>query len=213
MQSTGCARGDADFHYALLHGQILEKMVTPSQYTQILNFFHDGFLDRLDQERGFVYRGSHTPAYGWIGRLNSLGYVVPLTESIWNSWWSLETCGQAVCALMYLSGLIYAMGENPIFKAWTREDGGGGPYLWEGDSGIYDRGWLPANLDFFRRTLTVDYFGQKVKEAANRLVNEPEAGVAAKIASDYTALSWAVEIRIAILLERLAEVNPLYLDW
>src|SRR6266700_1958527 len=103
-----------------------------------------------------------------MSRFNSLGLVTPIIEQIWNSWWSISTCGQAVSALMYLSGLMYPTDENPIFKPWTPDKGGGGPYLWENDSGIFDQGWLPTNLDFFRRTLNVDYFRGKVKDACQR---------------------------------------------
>jgi hypothetical protein len=82
LRNVGCAVGDAEFHYALFRGQTLDKLVTPSQRTQILTFFHDGFLDRVDAERGFIYRDSQTPAYGWMYRFNSLGLVTPLTERI-----------------------------------------------------------------------------------------------------------------------------------
>lgn len=213
MNSVGCAVGDAEFHYSLFHGQILEKHVTPSQHDQIFTFFHDGFLDRIDEERGFIYRDSHTPAYGWMHRFNSLGLITPLTEPIWNSWWSMNSCGQAVSALMYLSGLMYGRGENPIFKPWTKKHGGGGPYLWENDSQIFDSGWLPANLDFFRRTLTVDYLGQKAREASERLATEPEAELANQIYKDYERFAEDVEIRIEYLIERLEAPHGVYFDW
>src|SRR5258708_6989211 len=35
LGGTDCAVGDAEFHYALLHGQVLEKMVAPKQQMQI----------------------------------------------------------------------------------------------------------------------------------------------------------------------------------
>ena len=213
LRNVGCAVGDAEFHYALFRGQILEKHVTDSQRGQIYTFFRDGFLDRIDEERGFIYRASETPAYGWMHRFNSLGLVTPLIEPIWNSWWSMESCGQAVSAIMYLSGLIYAQGENPIFKAWTKKRGGGGPYLWENDSQIFDIGWLPVNVDFFQRTLTTEYLGQKAREASRRLDGEPEAELANKIATDFEQYSENVAIRLLILFERLAARHAVYADW
>ena len=116
MRNEDCAVGDAEFHSALHHGQILEKQVTPDQRDQIYSFFHDGFLDRLDQERGFVASKRQIPAQSWIRRFNSLGLVTPLIERIWHSWWRLESPGQAVSALIYLSSLIYDDRENPVFS-------------------------------------------------------------------------------------------------
>jgi hypothetical protein len=211
LRNVGCAVGDAEFHYALFRGEILEKYVTPDQRNQIFTFFHDGFLDCLDEQRGFIYQDVQPPASGWISRFNSLGLVTTLTEPIWNSWWSMDSCGQAVSALIYLSGLMYGRGENPIFKPWAKKYGG--LYVWENDSYIFDHGWLPANLDFFRRTLTVDYLGQKAREASQRLANEPEAEMANKIYEDYEQLAEDVEIRIEYLLERLAAINVVYFDW
>jgi hypothetical protein len=112
MRSTACAQGDAEFHYALARGQVLEKHVTADQREQIFDFFRDGFLDRLDKERGFIYQAQLTPAYGWMMRLNSLGLVTPLIEPIWNAWWSMNSSGQAVSALMYLSGLMYGQSRT-----------------------------------------------------------------------------------------------------
>ena len=213
LRSEDCAQGDAEFHVALFRGRILEKMVSPAQRNLILTFFHDGFLDRLDQERGFISSPVDAPAYGWMRRFNSLGLVTPLIERIWTSWWSMQSCGQAVSALMYVSGLMYGRGENPIFKVPPGSKVGGVPLLWENDSYIFDAGWLPVNLDFLRRTLNVTYLGQKVQDAALRLTGEPESEIARTLARDFERVAWAVEIRIEYLLARLAEADPRYFDW
>ena len=52
---------------------------------------------------------------------------------------------------MYASGLIYLKGENPIYKASTPERGGGGPYLTEIDSPLFDRAWREG------REMTLEY--------------------------------------------------------
>src|SRR6266853_497341 len=62
MDNTGCGVGDAEFHNGVLLGNVFQKMMTPDQQMQVYQFFKDSFLARLDQERGFVYRGSKTPA-------------------------------------------------------------------------------------------------------------------------------------------------------
>lgn len=213
LRNQDCAQGDAEFHYALHRGQILDTQVTPTQRELIFTFFHDGFLDRLDQERGFVGSRLDAPAFAWMRRFNSLGLVTPLIERIWTSWWSMQSPGQAVSALMYASGLLYGQGQNPVFVVKREQKVGGVPPLWESDSYISDAGWLPANLDFLRQTLTLDYLGLKVAAAAQRLVGEPEAVLAQQIARDYERLAPDAEIRILYLLARLAEPAPLYFDW
>lgn len=208
MRNHDCSQGDAEFHYALTHGQILEKMLTPAQRDRVFDFFHDGFLDRLDQERGFVASPGQPPAYSWMWRFNSLGLVAPIIERIWTSWWNMETPGQAVSALMYASGLMFRQGENPVFPSLP----GGAPPLWERDSYIFDSGWLPENLDFLWRTLTVDYLREKVAEAARRLATEPESAMASRLEGDFARRAETVESRIGSLLLLLVEPAPCIVD-
>src|SRR5258708_5497542 len=110
MRNRDCAVGDAEFHYGLLRGQVLEKMLAPTQQQKVFTFFHDGFLDRVDQERGLIEVDSKWLPHAWLQRFNSLGLVVPIIEQIWESWWSLSSRGQAVSALIYLSNLMYDKG-------------------------------------------------------------------------------------------------------
>ena len=104
-------------------------MLSPEERAAIDEFFRDSFLERLDAERGFVYSGGHTPAYGWMSRFNSVGLITPRIDLLWEPWWSIDTPGRAVAVLQYCSGLMYRKGANPFFAAWTAEHGGGGPYL------------------------------------------------------------------------------------
>ena len=93
MANAPCSHGNSEFHHGLHRGNVLEKMVTPERRDAIHEFFRDSFSERLDAERGFIYVGSKTPAYGWIHRFNSLGVVIPRIDLLWDSWWSLETPG------------------------------------------------------------------------------------------------------------------------
>ena len=184
MKNVRCSHGDSEFHYGVHVGKVLEKMVTPRQRQAIYEFFRDSFLERLDTERGFVYSGSKTPAYRWMGRFNSLAVIAPVVELLWTPWWSLETPGRAVAALQYCSGLMYPEGDNPLFPAWTKEQGGGGPYLCLNDGHLHDAGWMTANLDFLSGTLTVDYVKDKVRGAVARLREEPEYETARRLETD-----------------------------
>lgn len=203
MRNDSAERGDADLHRSLLRGQILTKMVTPEQRQAIYQFMHDAFIERLENERGFIYAASSTPAYGWMYRFNSIGLVIPIIDRIWDSWWRLDHPGKAVCAIMWASGLIYDEGENPIFGAWTRELGGGGPYLTESDSQIYDSAWLPENLEFLRGTLSSRYLHTKLVQATETLRGEPEHPVALTVTNQAAERLEMLEGRIATLLHDL----------
>ncbi len=213
MNNQPCSHGDSEFHYGLYRGNVLEKMVAPQQRQAIYHFLSDSFLERLNSERGFVYAGMRTPAYAWICRFNSLGIVMPQIDWIWDAWWSLDTPGRAVAALQYCSDLMYLEGENPLFPAWTKEQGGGGPYIWANDSHLYDVGWLPCNLDFLRTTLTLDFVDSKLCQAANRLSDQPEAERARQMLNDFSAASELVELRVTELPELLSRVPSPVEGW
>jgi hypothetical protein len=42
------------FHFALRQGQILKKMLSPRERQSLLEFFRDGFLDRIEKECDFA---------------------------------------------------------------------------------------------------------------------------------------------------------------
>jgi hypothetical protein len=211
MRSEACSHGDSEFHRSLVHGRILERMLTDRRRADVDAFFRDSFLTRLDAERGFQ-RAAGTPVPGWVGRLNSPAMIMPRIESIWNSWWKVDTPGRAVCALVYVSGLAYLPGENPLLAPWTRERGFGGPLVWCNDSHIHDEPWLPANLEFFRATFTPDYVIAKAAQAADRLAAEPEGATARCVADDARRNRALVESRVAELPTLLQGERPNGLD-
>ena len=194
LQNVGCSHGDSDFHLGVHRGHVFERL-TPQQRTSVYEFFRDSFLVRLDQERGLVYRGSKTPAYGWMHRFNSLGSIMPRIDLLWDSWWSLDTPGRAVAAIQYCSGLMYFEGENPIFAMWTPESGGGGPGLWESDT-LVPIVWLPENVELLRKTLTATFVTERVRTAVTVLANEPEHSQAKQVGNDLERCGETVRSRI-----------------
>jgi hypothetical protein len=196
--------GDADFHRALINGDILGKMLSDAEREKLFTFFRDGFLDRLDRERGFKFVRPGRSAQGWISRFNSLGLVAPVIADAWTQWWAFNSPGQAVCAVMYATGLVYLKGENPIYLPWTPQDGGGGPYLTEWDASCFDRGWLESNLRFMRQTLSVDYVLERLNAAAQMLDAEPESDMAHRVEQDAQQRQEVVAIRIDDLVNNLA---------
>jgi hypothetical protein len=212
MRGEEAARGGADFHYALMQGQISEKMLSPKERESLVQFFRDGFLDRVEAQGDLSCDPGSRIANAWISRFNSLGIVAPVIGQIWDDWWMLNHPGKTRCAVMYASGLVYLKGENPIYGAWTPERGGGGPYLTQSDSSIFDRAWRDDNLAFLKAILSVDYVTARLGESARKLEAYPEAKVASQVANDAKRRADVIELRIGDLLENLARVPPEQ-DW
>jgi hypothetical protein len=196
LRNQSCSHGDSEFHYGVYQGRVFEKMLTPQQRADVFEFFRDSFLIRLDRERGFLYRGSGTPAYGWIHRFNSLGRIMPRIDLLWDSWWSLATPGRAVAAIQYCSGLMYFEGENPLFGKWTPESGGGGPHLWENDTLIHDVGWMPENAQFLEKALNVQFVIDTIRKAVAMLANQPEHSRAMQVENDLADRIEIIESRV-----------------
>lgn len=206
--NESCSHGDSEFHYGLFHGNVLEKMLTPRQRIQIADFLCESLMERLDAERGLTFAGSGASAFGWMSRLNSLGIVMPIIPRIWEAWWSLDTVGRAVAAIQYLSGFMYFDGENPIFKMWTPEKGGGGPYLWANDSCIFDAGWMPENVDYLADVLNAEFVEDQLKQAVAKLEGQPEHAKAQRLTEDIVDRRELVESRTAELPTLLCERHP-----
>lgn len=196
MRNESSELGGSEFHHAILHGQVLEKMLTTDQRQRCFDFFKDSYLDRLDVERGFRYTRPGNSANAWIFRFNSIGLVAPVVSELWTSWWSMRSLGHAVSAIMYASGLIYLKGENPIYLPWTRDDGGGGPYLTEWDASEFDHVWLDENLRFLGSILTTEYILERVSYAATLLRDQPESELARRVAADAQERTDIIAVRI-----------------
>jgi hypothetical protein len=214
MRDDPASRGDSDFHYSLMRGQITEKMLSEDECCSLYEFFCDGVLDRIEAQHGFAIEqtrasrsSSSTAKNAWIYRLNTLGIVAPVVRPIWEPWWTLDHPGKAICAIMYASGLVYLKGENPIYGAWTPERGGGGPYLTEIDSPLFDWTWRAENLSFLKSTLSVEYIVNKLDQAANQLAAHPELPLARQVADDAKGRKEVIEIRISDLLDNLARAD------
>jgi hypothetical protein len=203
MRNEDAAVGDADLHHALLHGNILTKMLDETERQRLFEFFADGFLDRVELERDFSCERPKNSSNAWIGRFNSIGLVAPIIPKIWTDWWSMDSPGKAVCAMMYASGLIYWPGENPIYLPWTPAKGGGGPYLTEWDSNEFDNVWLDSNVSFMRSVLTPAYIIERMDAAASTLRSGAGSSLATQIANDARSRGNDIEIRIDALLENL----------
>ena len=94
---------------------------------------------------------------------------------------------------------MYFEGDNPLFPAWSKENGGGGPYIWANDTMIYDAGWMACNLEFLRTTFTVAFVKEGVARAVARLRGEPEWERARRLEDDIPGCQELLTLRIAEL--------------
>ena len=223
MRDDSAAYGDSDFHYSLMQGEILKTMLAESERQSLYDLFCDGMLDRIEAERGFVCSEAQTQeplvrrarnADLWILRLNTLGIVAPVIRRIWEPWWKVDHPGRAVSAVTYASGLVYLAEENPLFGGWRAAGrGGGGPFLTEIDSSIFDWAWREDNLAFLRGVLSVDYVIAKLEQSATVLSDCPESTLAQRVTNDAKTRRDIIEIRIDDLLENLSKVQHLKQRW
>lgn len=173
---SGVCAGDSDFLKAL-SGDNWGTVCSAGQVEGVYEILTDGFLDRLDQQRGFNEPETEfevddpSSKYNWIGRFHSLGYILPSIQSLWDRWWKFDTPGKAVAALEY--AWCFASNEDEHDEIDRAIPSLVGPDA-EPDAGIYGRGWKPESVDFLRSRLTFEYLLEGAERAAAKLWNLPE---------------------------------------
>ncbi|MBN9658440.1 MAG: hypothetical protein J0H49_09690 [Acidobacteria bacterium] len=192
LQDKAAASGQADFHFALVEGEVAERMLSAQERNALNAFLVDGLLDRIEATGSL-----HHSDPGWIARFNSLGFVAPVILQIWEDWWLLDSPGKALSAVQYASGLVYRQEENPLH----------GAPLASNDSWISGRAWRNDNLTFLREVLTVDHVRNKLHAAATALWQHPEAKVAGQIAADAGTRGDTIRARIGDLLANLSSAE------
>lgn len=113
------------FYPVLANKHVIDLYLPPRQSAAVSDFMRESILEEIDDQRGLSYRGMASRPYRWIGALTTYGVFLPDIERLWTEWWSISTVGKAVAAVQYISCLMYAKGENPVFAPWTPDDGGG----------------------------------------------------------------------------------------
>ena len=152
-----------------------------------------------DDQRGLAYGGMSARPYRWIGALTTYGVLPP----IWKSCGQTGGRSRRWDAPSHLSNDVSALRgrENPAFRAWTREGGGGPPCLWEfGGHGhpplaSTERRFLEANADCLGR--------QRRAETSRRAPGQrTEHEVAAHLSAD-------IQTRAEMLDRRCGELPAL----
>jgi hypothetical protein len=187
------------FYAVLADRHVFDVHLTPRQTAAVSDFMRHVILEEIDEQRGLTFRGSRARPYRWVGELTTYGIFLPDIDRLWTEWWSLSTIGRTVAAIQYISCLMYPENENPVFAAWTPNEGGGPPLLWELQGHVYDHCWLAPNVGFLRKTLSLESVGNLLSLAVSRLVGEPEHRVATLVQEDFPLCEGTIAKRCAAL--------------
>jgi hypothetical protein len=200
------------FYLALARRRIVTHILDSEAGQAVSSFMSDAILDRIDKVDALRISGATGSRYNWIGAIVSLGVMFPAIEPLWRKWWAVDSLGQARALLQYASELIY-VSDNPLFPEWSPEQGGGSPCIWETEGHIHGSAWLPENVRFLRRALTVEQVESRVKRAVGILRgNEPDT-LLGQIANDLRRRRNVLERRTALLPEVLSGDLDRYLSW
>lgn len=212
LANEECAHGDSEFHYGIVQGNILEKMLGPLQRTQVSAVFRDSMLYRMDLERWPTRsEEAYMAAGAWVARLNSLGLFSDALPEIWDQWWNVKSVGRAVCVLEYCSDLMYFADENPIFR---RLEDGRIPVVAlpsVNDARLFETAWTEANLAYVIESVTKERVINVVRKAAEVLAGRPCSKIASTIVADLDERLELIESRVLELPRLLTQ--PCSDDW
>ncbi len=167
-------------------------------------FMRDCILDKIDCENALSHDGPWLSAYAWVGALGTYAVAFPSLGELWTRWWGFETAGHTIGGLQYISSLMYEERDNPIFTPWTPTEGGGPLWPWETEGFIYDQGWNAANVEFLRKTLTLDYVHDALERAVRALDGKIHSNVPTEMLGDFELQKELLSGRITYLLQYLA---------
>lgn len=166
-----CFKGEWHFEGmwdALAYRPIHPEFFNAAQADAMSEFFVRVLLARMQEEKLLSFHGSHASPYGWIRLHATLIWLFPVAEQIWKRWWHFETPDRAICAIQWLSSLIYDNDDNPYFKPWTPEAGGGPPTVFETHH-MRTKAAPSANSDFIRSILAKDAVEDALRRATEVL--------------------------------------------
>jgi hypothetical protein len=191
---------------ALADKQVFEKFLKPNQTAAVSRFMRGSILEEIDDQHELSFKGSLARPYRWVRAFTTYGVLRPDLEVLWREWWTLRTVGRAYAALQYISCLMYPGDGNRVFAAWTPNEGGGPPVLWELDGHLYEHCWQPTNVTFAREFLTLERVREMLTQAVSVLEGSTEYSKALLIREDFRPCEEIVKARCEEL-PRLLEIG------
>src|SRR5207249_1237248 len=205
--AAGYGRFVEQFWPALLKGAALQTVFTDAERAAFIGYLRDTILERLDTESSLQFSGMGASPYRWVQTIVSYGALFSDIEVLWTEWWQAKMHGHAVAAFQYASALMYENDKNPVFDAWTRDNGGGPPALWECGCHMFDVGWKAENLNFLSRTLSVDFVERNLRVAFDQIQLAAAKEVASHILGELPNQRTLLALRIEELPKLLTNVS------
>ncbi len=197
----------ASLHPALRKARIRCANLSPALWDAISAFMRPALLERLGREQSLHIQGK-SMTHDWFGIVAAYGTFVVDLPTLWEQWWEMPSTGHAIATIQWASCLICddKKKENSVFDRWSPEHGGGGGlWLLTGyDSMVpWDECWLPDNLSYLERTLSVEYLKQKLIEAQQHLIDSDQKERVATLQSLLKKESARTQSRIQQVLTKL----------
>jgi hypothetical protein len=196
-----------EFYPALLRGGVFDGELTAGEASAVGDFMRRAILKQIDAQQALSFKGSKAGVYAWFHAVSTYGLLRPDIEQVWSEWWKVETEGRALAAAQYASCLIYDETANPVFDAWTRDNGGGPPCLWHYRGHVLEERWRDANLEMLERVLTPDGVRDVLDRSIARLAGHPLRDKVASIRFRLDARTETLSKRCADLRRYLATPN------
>ncbi len=143
-----------DFHHAVLHGEVLTRVLSPEQHQGVLEFLKRVCIEWLDCYSCSGDGSDLIRFHAFMARLNSLAAIAENVGSIIRDWLSSGSFGRCHTSCLLLAFLLLHESENPFGDVLSRMDPDGilgdGVYFLRvpdcdsfcGDEGV----WIRSNV-------------------------------------------------------------------
>ena len=190
----------------------LFDVFSETQRSAFDRYVSETIIEAIDRGRTLRSKRNQHYCYGWTSEIASFAIVRPALPRLFHTWWGLETEGRAIGALQYISTLMYDDKRNPIFPAWTPEQGGGAPHPWEDSMPFKDQPWDPVNINFLQEFLVPSRLLAAINRSAERLTGAEDQEIARRMEADFEHQAPLLERRLEQLPAILSSDETI-VDW
>ncbi len=205
LDRTGGPHHESDIYNAIDRGGCLYSMMDDARREDVLDWIVDAYLQGVDSWSGELSANYNAKGpdnlHGPLWSFNALGQSVPVIEPILAGLEQLTTPGRAQWWLVFITGLAIPENLGPA----TPDGGGGGVYVTETATEIYDHGYLDENLKTMREFLEPTRLKRLLEHSREVLTRDWEmewaTDVIARIEADPKSFATRVERFSSILSE------------
>lgn len=205
LKGGGAGGFSENFQAALAQRrEFVARVLGPDGTRACARYMAATLLELMSREDSLSHRGGGATPYAWGAEFVSFGCAWDEAELVLEPWRRMQRPGLAVCAVQYLSSLVYDGADSPVFERWTKDEGGGPLWPWQRASGGFEERWSGAAAEALRARLAGGKAAEWLREAAAALKGHAHGDRAARVAADAAARSARVEARVEELCRLLA---------